>query len=312
MVAQTRQAQADILSLMTNRAAVLGLGFFLITALLSILTARSVVAPVLNLAEAVARRGPQDLRPVARQVPTELGPFVAALNGFMGRLSGALSRTETFITEAAHHIRTPLAALRAQAEIALRQTQEEEVRSTLRGMIRAVDSSARSAGQLLDHAAVVYRSDQRTEQELDLNALLTGLCRDFDAVADMRDIGLDLGLPDAPLRLVADRLLLESAVRNLIDNAVKYSAAESRIDIRAAQQADRILISVCDRGRGLSGEKPADLVGRFRRGRNSGDVVGSGLGLTIVREAALALGGSFTLSEREGGGACAVLSLPLS
>ena len=311
LVAQTRQAQADIVARMANRAAVLGLGFFLISAVLSIFTARSLVSPVLQLAEAVGRRGPQDLRPVNRPVPQELAPLVTALNGFIGRLSGALSRTETFITEAAHHIRTPLSALRMQAETALRQTEDEQVRSTMRSMIRAVDGSARSAGQLLDHAAVIYRSDQRADEEVELCNLLAGLCRAFDPVAEMRDIALSLDLPKAPVTLNTDRLLLESAIRNLIDNAVKYSDPDGRIEIRLTLEDTRARISVADRGRGLSGERPSDLLGRFKRGRNVEDVVGSGLGLTIVREAALAIGGSFALSEREGGGACAVLVLPL-
>ena len=126
LVAQTRSVQAEIVARLANQAAALGLGFFAVAALLSIATGRSVLQPVQRLAEAVGRRGPNDLRPVARPVPEELGPLVAALNGFMMRLSGALSRTETFIAEAAHHIRTPLTSLRMQAEIALRQTEDEE------------------------------------------------------------------------------------------------------------------------------------------------------------------------------------------
>lgn len=312
IVAQTRSAQDAIVAQMANRAAALGLGFFAVAALLSLLTARSVLQPVKNLAEAVGRRGPQDLRPVERPVPSELAPLVAALNQFIARLSGALFRTETFITEAAHHIRTPLATLRAQAEIALRQSQDEAARAAIRGMIRSVDDSARSVGQLLDHAAVVYRTDQRTDEEIDLAALTRDMVAAFGPAADLREISFDLSLPDQPVTMTADRLLLESAIRNLLDNAVKYSALEGLISVSLLVEGGEARLSVRDRGRGLSGARSAALTGRFRRGTNVADVIGSGLGLTIVREVATAHGGEFKLTEREGGGACADLSLPLA
>lgn len=311
VVAQTRTSQDAIVAQMANRAAALGLGFFAVAALLSLFTARSVLAPVQRLAEAVGRRGPQDLRPVARPVPAELAPLVGALNGFIARLSGALSRTETFITEAAHHIRTPLATLRAQAEVALLQTREEATRATLRTMIRAVDDSARSAGQLLDHAAVVYRSDQRTEGVVDLGALAADIVHSYAPTAEMRDIALVLEAADPAPRLTADRLLLESALRNLVDNAIKYSPADATVTVQVQAVPGHAVVRVMDRGRGLAGQVQADVMGRFRRGANVADVVGSGLGLTIVKDVARAMGGTFTIQERNGGGVCAELSLPL-
>ncbi len=311
IVAQTRGAKDAIVAQMANRAALLGLGFFALAAVLSVITARSVLNPVQRLAEAVGRRGPDDLRPVERPVPSELAPLVRALNGFIARLSGALSRTETFIAEAAHHIRTPLATLRTQAEIALRKTDDESTRDSLRAMIRAADDSARSAGQLLDHAAVVYRTDQRTEERIDLCQLARDMSDSFGPTADIRDIDLTTDLCAPPVEITADRLLVESALRNLLDNAIKYSLPDGSVDVTVGTDGGRAVIRVLDRGRGLSGARTTQLTGRFRRGTNVADVVGSGLGLTIVREVARAQGGEFRITEREGGGTCAELSLPL-
>lgn len=307
LVAQTRSAQAAISRQMANRAAALGLGFFVVAAVLSIFTSRSVLRPINSLAEAVARRGPQDLRPVVRAVPAEIGPLVGALNGLIARLSGSLSRTETFITEAAHHVRTPLATLRAKTEIALLRTEDDDTRSTLRGVIRAVDDAARSAGQLLEHATVVYRTDQRSEDELDVVAMVRDVAASQAPMADMRDIALRVQVPDAPIMLRFDPLLLESALRNLMDNAVKYSEPGGEVEVALNAQDSKILISVMDRGRGLLGVETSRLTRRFQRGENVGDVIGSGLGLTIVKEVARAQGGNFRLIEREGGGACAEL-----
>jgi two-component system sensor histidine kinase TctE len=311
LVAQTRLGQDAIAERIANRAAGLGLGFFTLALLLSLIAAGSVLAPIDRLAEAVARRGPEDLRAVDASTPRELVPLVGALNGFIARLRAALGRTETFITEAAHHIRTPLATVRAQAEIALRQSDNEATRQTLRGVIRAVEESARSATQLLDHAIVVYRSDRMTSDALDFGALVAGVVASIEPAASLKDVDLRLSPAPQPLPVTGDRALLESAVRNILDNAVKYSPEDSVVRLSLAAEDNRAVLRVEDRGRGLSGLDPASLSGRFRRGGNVADVVGSGLGLTIVTEVAAAHDGRFSLTEREGGGVCAEFSVPL-
>jgi two-component system sensor histidine kinase TctE len=105
---------------------------------------------------------------------------------------------------------------------------------------------------------------------------------------------------------------LESAIRNLADNAIKYSFADGLVEVGLHREGQMAHIWVHDRGRGLSGVRASDLMVRFQRGSNVEDVIGSGLGLTIVREVAAAAGGNFKLGEREGGGTCADLYLPLS
>jgi two-component system, OmpR family, sensor histidine kinase TctE len=311
LVAQTRLGQEAIAARIANRAAALGLGFFTLALLLSLVAAGSVLAPIDRLALAVARRGPQDLRAVDHPAPSELVPLISALNGFIARLRGALTRTETFITEAAHHIRTPLATVRTQAEIALRQSDNESTRKTLRGVIRAVEESSRSATQLLDHAIVVYRSDRMASEELAFDQIVAGVVASVRPTASLRDVDLRVVQNDVPLPVAGDRALLESAIRNLLDNAVKYSPEETEVTITVALERGMACATICDRGRGLSGQSPDQLTARFKRGTNVADVVGSGLGLTIVDEVAQAHGGSFTLTNREGGGACARFSLPL-
>lgn len=311
MVAQTRLGQEAIAARIANRAAALGVGFFTLALLLSLVAAGSVLGPIDRLAEAVARRGPQDLRAVDHPAPRELMPLTGALNGFIARLRAALTRTETFITEAAHHIRTPLATVKTQAEIALRQSDNEATRQTLRGVIRAVEESSRSAGQLLDHAIVVYRSDRLALEPLDFGLLAADVVAALKPAASLKDVDLHLSLPASPLPVRGDRPLLESAVRNLIDNAVKYSPEETDVQVTLSRNEATACLTVADRGRGLSGQPASRLTARFKRGSNVADVVGSGLGLTIVDEVATAHDGHFTLTDRNGGGTCATFSLPL-
>ena len=310
LVGQTRQGQAAIADSLANRAALFGLGFFVLAVPLSLLSAGSVFNPINRLAEAVGRRGPRDLRPVRHPTPRELAPLVGALNGFVARLRGALSQTETFIAEAAHHIRTPLSTVRTEAEIALRQSNDEATRVRLRSMIRGVETSARSASQLLDHAMVLYRSDQLERVEVDLSAVVRSVARAFEPTAELKELALVVEGDGVPMLTQGDPLLIESALRNLVDNAIKYSDVETEVRITLSQADGMVMVEVFDQGRGLSGASVAELTSRFTRGGNVADVVGSGLGLTIVTEVATALGGRFELRQREMGGTCASLSLP--
>jgi len=311
LVAQTQTSREQIVGRLANRAAALGVGFFAVAALLSVLTAGSVLRPVAALRAAVERRGPLDLRPVSRPVPAELAPLVGALNGFIGRLSTALHRTETFIAEAAHHIRTPLATLKAQSEIALHRAEDDATRAGLRAIIRSADDAARSASQLLDHAAVVYRTEQRADEAVDLRQIVGDVVASMHTTAEIRDVGLAFTPPPHPLSVTGDRLLIESAVRNLLDNAIKYTPTDGAVEVGFDSTPGRATLRICDNGRGLSGLDQSDLSRRFRRGANVDDVIGSGLGLTIVYEVARAHGGQFRLRERKEGGTCAEFSLPL-
>jgi two-component system, OmpR family, sensor histidine kinase TctE len=308
---QTREGQGAIANQLGNRAAALGLGVFLAAIPLSLFLARGLLRPIDRLAEAVGRRGARDLRPVRHPAPVELVPFVTALNSFIGRLRGTLNQTETFIAEAAHHVRTPLAVIRNEAELALRQSGEEETRARLRGLIRSADDAARSTGQLLDHATVLYRAGQAEWAPVDLAVLTQEVAARLEPAAGMKDIGLKLTI-EGPLPAVGDAVLIEAALRNMLDNAIKYSEAETLVEVRAQTFGNMAVITVSDRGRGLSGVTHDRLKRRFRRGTNVADVAGSGLGLTIVDESAIAMGGSFELKERDGGGTCANLSLPLA
>lgn len=312
IVGQTREGQSAIAQALANRAAGVGLAVFLVAVPLSLLAAGSLLRPIARLADAVGRRGGHDLRPVRHPAPSELLPLVEQLNAFIARLRLTLAQTETFIAEAAHHIRTPLATLKSEAEMALRQAGDEPTRARLRGMIRATEESARSAGQLLDHATVLFRADQRTMDRVDLGAMLAALAERFRPTADLKDMEIRLDLPPSRLETAGDAVLIEAAIRNLIDNALKYAPDDSAIAIALTQDPGHARITVSDRGRGLGGETQAALAARFRRGANVGAVVGSGLGLTIVTETAAAMGGRFALTDREGGGACATLWLPLA
>ena len=158
-VAQTLNGLRQTLVSTSKISLAVGVTFFLIAAILSFILARSAVNPLARLTMSISKRGPKDLRPVATSVPAEMVPLVSSLNSLMNRLEKSLARSEDFITEAAHRVRTPLTVVRAQAEITLQNVDKPRNRENLKEIIRAIDESSRAAGQLLDHAMVTFRAD---------------------------------------------------------------------------------------------------------------------------------------------------------
>lgn len=307
VLAQTQDALSETLDRISRNAALLGVVFFALAAALSFWAASTTIGQLGNLTTSVTRRGPQDLSPFTKAVPREMAPLVTSLNSLMGRLDQSLSRSEDFIAEAAHRVRTPLATVRSYAEATLQRVDKEENRDAMRSMVKAIDESSRAAGQLLDHAMITFRADHLELEEIDLVDLVRDLVQRMMPIAEMKDLTLSLR-GDARVPISGDPVLIQNAVRNLIDNAMKYGPSESAIEISVAA-GDRPHLMVCDQGPGFPTDEIETLTARFQRGANATDTIGSGLGLTIARDVATAHGGEVVLANQTGGGACVTLLL---
>lgn len=306
-LAQTQDALSETLDQISRNAAFLGLGFFALAAALSFWATSVTIGQLNRLTTSVTRRGPQDLSPFKKPVSVEMAPLVTSLNSLMGRLEHSLSQSEDFIAEAAHRVRTPLATVRSYAEATLQRVDKEENREAMRSMVRAIDESSRAAGQLLDHAMITFRADHLEREDIDLVDLVRDLVLRLTPIAEMKDLSLSLR-GDPSVRHAVDPILIQNAVRNLIDNAVKYAPADSTIEITVSAK-DGAEIMVCDEGPGFPTNEIDTLTTRFERGRNAKGTIGSGLGLTIAQDVAAAHGGHLVLSNRPEGGACVSLSL---
>ncbi len=307
ILAQTQDDLSKTLDQISRNAAFLGFGFFALTSALSFWATSATIGQLGKLTKSVTRRGPQDLRPFKRSVPKEMGPLVSSLNSLMGRLDQSLSQSEDFIAEAAHRVRTPLATVRSYADATLQRVDKEENREAMRSMIKAIDESSRAAGQLLDHAMITFRADHLVREEINLVELTRDLVERLTPIAEMKDLSLALHSDDQVI-YKGDPVLIQNAVRNLIDNAMKYGPMESTIEIFVSRVPSPS-VTVCDNGPGFPVGEIESLTTRFQRGENSKDIVGSGLGLTIARDVALAHGGNIHLENKLEGGACVTLSL---
>ena len=308
-VAQTLNGLKQTLAGTSRVSVIVGVTFFMITSILSFVLASSAVNPLARLTKSISKRGPKDLRPVAASVPAEMVPLVSSLNSLMHRLEKSLTRSEDFITEAAHRVRTPLTVVRAQAEITLRQIDKPRNRKNLKEIIRAIDESSRAAGQLLDHAMVTFRADNLALEKVNVCQLINDTVDRLRPLADLRDISLEVELFH-PASVLGDTILLQNALYNIIDNAIKYSPIDSKVVTTVSSIDKNIQISVNDTGPGFNSGEPSKLIERFQRGENVEGIIGSGLGLTIVHEVVEAHKGHLEIKNLVGGGACVSFLLP--
>ena len=309
-VAQTLTGLNQSIARISRISLAVGLGFFAVSMAVAMVIAQSTIRPLHRLTTSVSRRGPSDLRPVAAPVPTEMAPLVSSLNSLMTRLQKSLSRSEDFIAEAAHRVRTPMAIVRTQAEVTLRRVEKEENRQAVREMIRAVDESSRTAGQLLDHAMVSFRTDALAREIIQLDELILDTMKRLHPISELRDVEIKTHAL-TQTKIQGDPILVQNAIQNILDNAVKYTNADTVITVLLEHCDGCAQIHVCDEGRGFDETEIDRLVQRFERGKNAIGIVGSGLGLTIVDDIIRAHGGHIHLKNNIGAGACVTLSFPL-
>ena len=261
--------------------------------------------PLLQLREAVALRSPDDLHPIRRKVPKEVRSLVGAMNALFARLAEAFAMRDAFISDAAHQLRNPIAAIQAQAEAATTAPNEEILRSRVAVLAETARKTGRLTQQLLSMEKATGRKGLGTRAAADLVGLLKDLCLSF-AETHLRkgcEISFDLVGPPRPIWM--DPVMMTEAIANLLDNASRYGGG--KILVRLTFTRNRAIIRVQDSGPGIPSALRERLFDRFYRGQDDASG-GCGLGLAIVRDVALAHGGQVRLADSETG---AVLELQI-
>lgn len=244
--------------------------------------------PLAAIQRRIRARRPDDLSPIDRRgMPEELTPLVDAFNDLLSRLDSSMAAQKRFIADAAHQLRTPLAGLRTQAELALRQNDPEQLRKSLAQIATGSQRAANLVSQLLTMARMENLRESGRAERVELRALARAVCAEWVAHAMRRDIdfGFDDGGHDA--FVVGQPILLREMFSNLIDNALRYTQRGGTVTVRIASGPGAVALEVEDDGPGIS---PADrelIFQRFHRVLGN-EADGSGLGLSIVREIALA------------------------
>lgn len=241
------------------------------------------VRPLAVLAGEIADRAPDRLEPLAGiPVPREVEPLVRRLNALLARVGEALHAEKRFTGDAAHELRTPIAALTAQAEVALGAADDRERRRALEAVLQAARRMARLVEQLLTLA----RADSALPAawpSVDLAAIVRGVAGELAPGAIERDVEVEVDAPEH-VEVRGEAGWLGILVRNLVDNALRHAPPGTAVAIALREDDDAILLEVADRGPGVPAADLPRLGERFRRGE--GALGGSGLGLSIVRRIA--------------------------
>jgi two-component system sensor histidine kinase QseC len=269
------------------------------------------LAPLQRLGDTLAQRRPSELQPlVIGPVPADMQPLLDALNQLFDRIATLLDAERRFTADAAHELRTPIAAIRAQAEVALAERGDAPRALALQNTLHGCDRAARLVDQLLTLSRLEADAAPPT-RPLDLGPLVRGVLAELAPAALAK--GQSLELDAAPGCIVAtDDTLLGVLVRNLVDNAVRYSPRGARIHVALAPSAEEAVLRVEDSGPGLDESQLQRLGERFFRVTGN-DASGSGLGWSIVRRIAAALGARVAVQRSaELGGLAVRVTLPLA
>jgi signal transduction histidine kinase len=284
------------------------IGLVALLGVLAWFAVRRGLRPLHELRTRVQQRSEADLHPITADGKSrEIDALRDALNGFMVRLDRALAIQGEFVGNAAHQLRTPLAAMKARLDYAGRKhAQAEETIAELRP---SVDRCVRLVDQLLALAHVdVAHPPELAAARVDVVCQVRELVREMTGAALARNVDLGLEATTEPLYAVTNPTLLAELLRNLVDNALCYTPPGGRVTVRLEHASEHITILVSDNGPGIAEHDRAHVFERFYRGRDAPGT-GSGLGLCIARRCAAVIGAEVDLVPSNAG-ACFAVTLP--
>lgn len=260
--------------------------------------------PLDNLSAELRTRDADSLHTVSEDVPAEALPMVQSLNGLLTRVSAAIGRERRFTSDAAHELRSPLAALKVQAEV-FALSNEREQPYHLAKMHESIARAQRLTEQLLVLSRIDPLSEVPDAEPVNWQQIAHQALKSANLQAREKRVRLQLNSPcgiENALPLHGNAVLLELMLRNLLDNAVRYSPENSRVSLTLNRDG----ISVCDEGPGIAPEHMMRICERFYRPAGQAQQ-GSGLGLSIVESIAALHGLRLDLQNRPEGGLCAGL-----
>lgn len=265
--------------------------------------------PSSEAAELLAKRSDDDFNSIPLdRFPRELQALVSAFNALLVRLAGALKNERQFAEDVAHELRTPLAAIRLQAQLIERAPDDAAARHALSRLISGVDRTARLVDQLLTLARLnPERAADQDQQDFSMPRIVEETVGEFEGTVhrNAQHIVLDLTVDTVRSSPHAVYVVL----RNLLDNALRYTPRGGTVTLSAHETDGDLILTVSDEGPGIPGAERERVMQRFTRLES--DSAGSGLGLFIVRRIADAAGGDVKISDAIAAGARIVVRWPL-
>ena len=261
------------------------------------------LSPILYLNEKIIARSYKDLKPIdIENVPLEVDRLVGSLNNLMSELDSAIKSENRFVNDAAHQLRTPLAGILAQIQLAQESQDTEEIKSRLEQISQSSKRLIHIINQLLSLSKTQPEAMHTSQfTQLDLVALVKKTMQDLFALADLKKIDLGFEGSSEAAFIMGNEEKLYDLIHNLIDNAIKYTPNLGKVNISVESKNNKICLIVEDTGKGIPKEDQPDVFKRFYRGDNvtqSGEDAGAGIGLAIVKEIANMHGATIEIDSR--------------
>ena len=273
---------------------------------------RRALNPVIGIGAALRSREKFDLTPLPlAQLPTELHPLVVSFNHLLDQVGQAVQSERRFIDDAAHELRTPLSALQAQAQVALKAATLAEKDAALAKLLAVAQRSTRLSEQLLDLARLDAGAHLAHAALADLSELTVHVVREFDVVAEQQRRSLVIAA--TPCQIACDIDEIGILLRNLIDNALRFAPPGGRVRIACGHADNRVYLEVADDGTGVPEAERERIFQRFHRLAEGKQGRGSGIGLSLVAAIArLHRAGIVTGAGLDGRGFCVRILFPPS
>ena len=311
VVAQTVKGRAYLLSEIFFSMLPLG-GALVISSIAVVISGVRVgLKPVESLRQEIASRSPNDLQPLSdAAAPIELRPIIRGINELLAKLAASFAGYRRFIADAAHQLRTPLAALGSQLEVNLIQP-PEDISALLKQLLATTQRTSHLANQLLSLARLEHSDGSEIgEKPVNLLELVQESAADFISRAARKSVEVEFEIE--PLRMRGNALLLRELIGNLLDNAVRYAPENSSIRVSVRRRDDFVELVVADSGPGVAEVELKKLGLPFYRLPTSLPD-GCGLGLAIVREIALIHRGDVVFeNDSSGKGFCVRVRFPIA
>lgn len=285
-VAETRNKRSGMAARIVSSVIVPQFAIVPLAVLLIYFAVSRGITPLHRLQDELRDRRPSDLRPISlRNIPAEIRPLIEALNDTMVRLDESLSEQRRFVADAAHQLRTPLTGLRMQAELALRESSPEQLRTYVQQMLNAVERLADMTQKLLLLARTEALNTQSAMfEQVDLGDLVPEVARELATQAMAKRTELSFENFSAACVVQGNARLLHELFSNLIDNAIRYTPSGGSVAI-LLHEDEGLCVDIEDSGMGIAPEEREKVFERFYRVLGT-HTEGSGLGLSIVREIA--------------------------
>lgn len=301
-IAQVWTIRQDIQRDMLLFLIVVSAFFFPLLSWLILRTIRSHLVTVFNISQNLEKQSIEHLKPINPIVPKEIEPLVNSLNTLLTEIAESMQREKRFTSNAAHELRTPLAAIRMHAQVLLSARSTEEARESAQDIMIGIDKASRMITQLLTLARIEH-NNQQIDSKIDLVNIIQNTLALMDFQLVQAQIDLELKLDSAPVIAQMDQL--EIIFRNLLENAILYRTQERKpiIKISCGCFEDYSFLQIEDNGIGLDEDQIPLIFQRCYRVNQNSLVIGSGLGLSIVKQIVDSYGGEIELrrADKTGG-----------